>query len=48
MLENNNQTSNSILEYLQNPDIIPQDLIYQNKKVKLFPARTKKGLFKSF
>ena len=40
MLENNKQTSNSILEYLQNPNIIPQDLIYQNKKVKLLPART--------
>ena len=37
MLENKNQISNCIIEYIQDPDMIPQDLIYQNKKEKFPP-----------
>ena len=32
MQDNKNQISNTILEYYQNPDMFPQDLIYQNKR----------------
>ena len=32
MLDNKIQISNSFLEFFQNPDMFPQDLIYQNKK----------------
>ena len=39
MQDNKNQISNTILEYYQNPDMFPQDLIYQNKKEKLCPIR---------
>ena len=39
MLENKNQISNCIIEYIQDPDMFPQDLIYQNKKDKLPPKR---------
>ena len=35
MIDNKIQISNSNLEYFQNPDMFPQDLIYQNKKKNL-------------
>ena len=39
MQENKNQANNSILDYLQNNNMIPLNFIYQEKKAKISPAR---------
>ena len=39
MQENKNQANNSILDYLQNNNMIPLNFIYQEKKAKVPPAR---------